>query len=299
MERDSRHINSPLAVQADGLLHRADSLTLQLGGDIRMALMGGRMFVMQVAHPAVGAGVWQHSAFREDPWKRLREIRESGNRFLYNGADAARAEGERLRELHRGIKGTDDQGRAYHALNPQTYGWVHAVFLDTTFAMHELFADPLTRAQQETLFLEWREGGRFFGLREVDLPATLDDYLAFWNDAMRDTVEYSPIVAHLLDPAANIPPPPGWASWVPATPWQRLWRPAGRFSQWLTLATLPPAFRARLPSALHPHLAWTDDDQQRFDRFRQRVRATVSRLPRRLRYTGDAWRAMRRKKRMV
>lgn len=299
MERESQHIDSPLAVQAGGLLHRPDSLTLQLGGDIRVALMGSRMFVMQVAHPAVGAGVWQHSAFREDPWKRLREIRESGNRFLYNGADAARAEGERLRELHRGIKGTDEKGRAYHALNPQTYGWVHAVFLDTTFATHELFADPLTRAQQEGLFLEWREGGRFFGLRETDLPATLDDYLAFWNDAMRDTVEYSPIVAHLLDPAANIPPPPDWASWVPAASWQRLLRPASRFSQWLTLATLPPAFRARLPAELHPHLAWTADDQQRFDRFRQRVRATVSRLPRRLRYSSDAWRAMQRKKRMV
>lgn len=274
------------AIPAGGLLHRPDALTLRCGGDIRMALMSGRLFVLQVAHPAVGAGVWQHSAFREDPWKRLREIRASGRRFLYSGPAAARAEGERLRALHRDIKGTDDQGRRYHALNPATYGWVHAVFLDTTFALHELFAEPLTRDQQQQLFAEWREGGLFFGLRDSDLPRTLDEYRAFWDDALARTLEYGDIVAFLLDPHASAPPPPRG---LPAPLWHRLWQPAGRFSHWLTLATLPPVFRARI-AAQHP---WTADDQERFDRFRARVRTVVSHLPDRLRYPADVRRAMR------
>ena len=85
-------------------------------GDIRSWLMSGRTFLMQVAHPAVGAGVWEHSSFRKDPWRRLREIDRSGQNFVLRGRDASLREGARLRRMHRNIAGMDSRGRAYHAL---------------------------------------------------------------------------------------------------------------------------------------------------------------------------------------
>src|SRR5262245_35992363 len=82
-------------------MHGPDSLSIRAWGDVLSWFMSGRTFVMQVAHPAVGAGVWEHSAFREDPWKRLREIQRSGRNFALRGREASREEGARLRYLHR------------------------------------------------------------------------------------------------------------------------------------------------------------------------------------------------------
>src|SRR5690606_37070128 len=83
-------------------MHHRDSLYLKLGSDLRNALcMGGAMFVMQVAHPKVGAGVGQFSNFREDPWHRLREIAKSGENYIFKGKQSGLEEGRRLRELHR------------------------------------------------------------------------------------------------------------------------------------------------------------------------------------------------------
>lgn len=274
------------ALPDTGLLHRPDSMSLRYGGDLRVALLSSRMFVLQVAHPAVGAGVWEHSAFRSDPWKRLREIRESGRRFMYSSAGAAREEGARLRELHRDIKGVDAQGRQYLALNPQTYGWVHAVFLDTTIAAHALFGTPLTRDEQTLLFLEWREGGLYFGLRDQDLPRTLEAYEVFWNDALENTVQWSPILAYLL--SADMPIPPAPAAHIPEALWRAVWPALGRTSHALTLGTLPPVLQDRF----RDHLEWSVQDQRRFDKNCVRVRRVFSWLPKRLRYAPDAWRAM-------
>ncbi len=130
-------------------MHGPDSLTIRLAGDLRMGLLGGRTFVMQVAHPAVGAGVNEFSEFRSDPWKRIEQITQSGIRYLYRGEAVGFEEGRRLRRIHKSIQGTDSRGRAYHSLDPDVYGWVHFVFFDSIVTAHELLAEPLTRPQQE------------------------------------------------------------------------------------------------------------------------------------------------------
>ena len=273
-------------IDSEQALHAADGITQRCAGDVRMGLLAGRMFVLQVAHPAVGAGVAQHSAFRADPWSRLRAIERSGRQFLWSGAAAARAEGERLRAAHRDIHGVDGQGRRYHALEPRAYGWVHMVFLDTTLTLAALYGDPLARAEEEQLFAEWHQGGHFLGLRDRDLPRDLDDYRARFDAAVADELEYNEVVAALLAERA-VPPAPAWAAALPRAAWAALWRPLGASARWLTLAALPPPYRAKLPA---PHV-WTAVDERRFDRVRALVRAIAPRLPDRLRRSADARRA--------
>src|SRR5689334_7741234 len=106
-------------------MHAPDSLTVRYAGDIRTIMLGPRTFLMQVAHPAVGAGVNEFSSFREDPFRRLREVARSGDAFMFSGRKAAEREGERLRHMHRNIQGKDSAGKAYHSLDPEVYGWVH------------------------------------------------------------------------------------------------------------------------------------------------------------------------------
>lgn len=265
-------------------VHAPDSLTLNIGGDIRSTLMAGRTFVMQVAHPQVGAGVGQLSNFRNDPWHRLREINKSGERFAFSGREAGIAEGKRLRELHRNIKGVDSNGNAFHSLHPSVYGWVHTIFLDTMVTQCRLYGTPLNRHEEEQLFEEWRESGRLFGLRDQDMPVSLDQYWRFYNEMIADTLEYNDVIASILGMAA---PAPDALAWLPDWIWSGLWSPVQKLNYKLTLAALPPAFRAKI-AAQHP---WSEQDEKSMRRFQKRVRMIVPRLPERLRYTAAAYRA--------
>ena len=190
---------------------------LTYSGDIRMLLMASRTFVMQLAHPAVGAGVMQHSRFREDPWSRLREIAYSGNQITFGDHTSASREGARLRDLHRNIKGIDQHGQRYHALHPRTYGWVHFIFLESTLTAHVLFAKPIPAPEQQMLFQQWRDSGHYFGLRDQDLPRTLDQYWRYYDEMMATTLEYNDAIDYIIHVANHTPPPPPQLSAMPCT----------------------------------------------------------------------------------
>lgn len=263
-------------------MHAPDSLTMRSSGDIRSYLMAGRTFLMQVAHPAVGAGVWEFSNFRNDPWHRLRELDRSGNNFLFSGKAASREEGLRLRRLHKDIQGLDTRGRKYHSLDPQVYGWVHTVFLDSIVTMHRLYGTPLTRAEEEQLFIEWRQGGRMFGLKDRDMPESLDAYWRYYEHMIETELEYTEVVRFMLS-GATPPRPPALAK-LPEALWKRAWKPLGALQRTLTIATLPPAYRTKIAA----HVPWTEADERRQERFRAVVRTVAPRLPARLRITKPA-----------
>lgn len=263
-------------------MHAPDSLTIRSSGDIRSYLMAGRTFLMQVAHPAVGAGVWEFSNFRNDPWHRLRELDRSGNNFVFSGKAASREEGLRLRRLHKDIQGVDTRGRKYHSLDPLVYGWVHTVFLDSIVTMHKLYGTPLTRAEEEQLFIEWRQGGRMFGLKDRDMPESLDAYWAYYNGMIENELEYTEVVRFML--ANGTPPRPPALKKMPEAVWKQVWKPLGTLSRTLTIAALPPAYRAKISA----EVPWTAADERRQERFRSVVRAVVPRLPERLRVTAPA-----------
>src|SRR2546423_1346976 len=71
---------------------------LPLGG-------GPRALLLRLAHPAVAAGVADHSDFRRGRWARLDGTLRSYLRIVYGTRTAARAEIRRLNGLHETITG--------------------------------------------------------------------------------------------------------------------------------------------------------------------------------------------------
>jgi uncharacterized protein (DUF2236 family) len=88
---------------------------------------GPRALLLQIAHPAVAAGVAEHSDFKADPWRRLAATLRSFLTIVYGTTSAARAEIRRLNTLHRGIVGP-----GYAARDPALALWVHATLIDST-----------------------------------------------------------------------------------------------------------------------------------------------------------------------
>ena len=258
------------------------TLAIRYGGDLRNLLMSNRTFILQLAHPSVGAGVVQHSNFRSDPWSRLREIAYSGNQMMFRGHEAAVAEGVRLREMHRHIKGTNAHGERYHALNPKVYGWVHFVFYESNLTCHQLFGNPIPEDEQEALFQNWRQSGQYFGLRDQDLPASQEAYWAKWQAMMRDQLESNDAIDFILNLEQHQPKPPPRLDWMPAPVWKTIWRPLAKEADLITVGTLPQTFRDKLG------LDWSAKQQRRFDKLRGRVQQLFNWMPAQWRLMPEA-----------
>ena len=135
---------------------------------------GPRALLLQLAHPAVAAGVADHSDFRADPWRRLAGTLRSYLTIVYGSTGVARAEIRRLNALHRGVTGP-----GYAARDPELGLWVHATLIDSTIAVADAWLEPIPTARRETFYAETRPIGRAFGIPEASLPADLEAFEAY------------------------------------------------------------------------------------------------------------------------
>src|SRR4051794_38066624 len=182
------------------------SVVWRVGGDWRMMLGGGRGLILQVAHPTVAAGVGQHSDFATAPWKRLAGTLDLYMRVIYGGRHESAAEaGERLRGMHKRIKGVTPDGGRYHALDPAAFHWVHATLVDTQVEMVERFGRALTTLERELFYEEMCEVAKLYGLRERDMPpdwTAFQDYMdEMVRTELRDSATLQAVIRSIFNPA--------------------------------------------------------------------------------------------------
>ncbi|WTO74335.1 DUF2236 domain-containing protein [Streptomyces sp. NBC_00210] len=260
-----------------------------LVGDIRGLLMLPAALTLQVAHPAVGAGVDEHSVFRTDPWGRGERSLRSLQLWVYGG-DAAADEGRRLRELHRGIHGIDAHGRRYRALDPDCYAWVHATGFPVYRHALRYLVRPLTDAQERQLYAEWLQVGRVLGIQDRDMPLSVEEFWPYYRMMLADEVEKTVVVRELTAADRPLPPPdfgPPPVSLLLKAVWPVLLPPFARFRRFITVGLLPPDARDAIG------LEWTDAQERALCRFARVVRVVVPVLPERLRYLPMAREARR------
>jgi uncharacterized protein (DUF2236 family) len=260
-----------------------------LAGDVRALLMLPAALTMQVAHPAVGAGVDEHSVFRTDPWGRGERSLRSLQLWIYGG-EAAATEGRRLRELHRTIQGTDAHGRRYHALSPAYYSWVHATGFPVYRHAARYLVRELTEAEERQLYAEWLQVGRILGIHDRDMPQTIEEFWPYYRKVLADELEATVVVRELVDVDQPVPPPdrgPRAVRAVLRALWPLLCPPLARFRRFMTIGLMPPDAREAIG------LPWTDAQEHRLRRFARVVRAVVPVLPERLRYLPLAREARR------
>jgi uncharacterized protein (DUF2236 family) len=234
-----------------------DSLVWQRLADDRGLLIGGATLVLQVADPAVGAGVEQHSNFRAEPWRRLYGTLVSLTTIVYGTADEAAAEVARLRVMHRTIRGVDAQGRGYAALRPEPWAWVHGTLAWSVIRLNELFRTPFTDAEAEHYWREWLQVGRLLGVRDGDLPDTWAGFCAAIDAA---PLEDNRSVRDVLAAVSSIPPP-AWLRFLGPAWRGAVGRPLGGLARLVTIGGLPPGVAERLGLRL------TERERRRLDRF--------------------------------
>ncbi|MGH8491896.1 MAG: oxygenase MpaB family protein [Moraxellaceae bacterium] len=265
-----------------------DSLAWQHAGDNLQLLMAGTTLVLQVAHPVVGAGVGDHSVFKKDPWGRLKRTTEWGLRLLYGGPVKAPIAGQALRDMHRNIKGQDDKGRRYFALDPEAYTWVHMTSYYAMVITQKYFAArPFTAMEEIQLYEEWLQQGRILGIRDADMPADVGAFWEYFDNMVRNRLEDTDTARYLLDISLSKVKKPPQLKLLPTVIWDAAYAAGGNFAKLACYATMPEALREKYG------VVWDEKAQKRFRRMQRVVRASLPLLPDKIRYMLPAYEALK------
>ena len=254
---------------------------------------GLREAMLQNMHPELAAGVENHSVFFEDPIARGQRSIGPIMSVVYGG-DTSPEWGRLIRDFHRPIKGVDKYGRPSRALNPHTFFWAHATFVEDMITGRELTGFPLAEADKQALYLESIDWYRLFGVSMRPVPPDWDAFQEYWDHMVNDVLEDSRPVRegfrmHRTAPPPSLPRLSDRANAVlgPSVLKPFLQAPAMRFMLWLTRASLPPVVRERLC------LEWTTADELKYKAHRKAVHAFLLALPDELQYFPLARKAKR------
>jgi uncharacterized protein (DUF2236 family) len=189
--------------------------------DSTLVLGGGAAILLQLADPVVAAGVAAHSAFADDPVRRLRHTLGYVYAIMLGDAETVRRAAGYVDRAHAGVPGATDPDRQL---------WVAATLYRVGVQVHELIRGPLPDDLADELYAASAQLGTALQLPAHGWPADRAAFDRYWTDAvqtLRVGDDARAVARDLLNPRR-----------VPA--WVRAGMPLGRT---LTAGLLPASVR--------------------------------------------------------
>lgn len=165
---DQARGEKPVVRRNDGLFG-PDSVAWRVHGDVASMMVGGISgLLLQMLHPAVLAGVWDHSNFRADMHGRLRRTARFIAVTTYGDRAAAETTIKRIRTVHAQVHGILPDGTPYHANDPALLAWVHVTEATSFLNAWIRYAEPaMSRSDQDHYFGEVAQVGLALGADPV------------------------------------------------------------------------------------------------------------------------------------
>jgi uncharacterized protein (DUF2236 family) len=153
----------------------ADRDTLRaLAAEPLVGLAAGRALLMQLAHPAVAAGVAEHSDFADRPLARLFGTLD----FLLITTFGTPEQVGRIAAKVRGIHGAV-RGEGYSGNDPGLQLWVNATLIDSALYVHETLMRPRDDGLPEEYYRQARIVAEVLGCPLDAQPADLAAFRAY------------------------------------------------------------------------------------------------------------------------
>jgi uncharacterized protein (DUF2236 family) len=150
--------------------------------DASMFVGGLRALLLQSLHPLAMAGVAQHSDYRGDPWGRLQRTSTFLAVTTFGTATDAQRAVDKVRGIHRRVRGQAPDGRDYRADDPHLLEWVHIAEVDSFLQAYQLYgAAPLDQAGRDDYVADTARVAAALGVldpprTEADLRSRLAGY---------------------------------------------------------------------------------------------------------------------------
>jgi uncharacterized protein (DUF2236 family) len=252
------------------------SISWRVDREVALLAGGTCALLMQLAHPAVAAGVEQHSDFRTDPFGRLRRTLHSSLSIVFEERSRAERSVARVNAIHRRISGViPESGASYTAADPALLLWVHATLVDTGLRVYDRFVQPLSDEEMDAYHREAREIAVRLGIPMADVPESLPELRAEMRRLIRDgDVSVSPTARRL---AERVLYPAGFP---PRFVWD--------LGNLVSVSLLPAELRRQY------RIPWNGARERAVDRLAALSRRVLPLVPNPLRYVPQARSAERR-----
>jgi uncharacterized protein (DUF2236 family) len=240
-------------------------VTRRINSESVLLLAGGRALLMQLAHPAVAAGVDEHSDFRRRPLARLLRTLELTLTLTFGDRREALAAAHAINRTHQGVRGD-----GYSATEPRLLFWVQATLIDSAVVAYQTFVGRLQAQERDEYLAEAQTVGRLLGVPPEAFPR---DFHAFENymegmlsgSELRVDGRARELATYVLHPPVKGVPAAAWAPLAAVTggllpqslreayrlPWRRRERALFAGARWSVprlLPLLPPALRTVPPA---------------------------------------------------
>jgi uncharacterized protein (DUF2236 family) len=146
-----------------------DATLRQIAGEALSLAGGGRALLLQLAHPAVGRGVVEHSDFATRMMDRFHATMTFVYASVFASPDEFAAVRRQVNRAHAPVRGTAREGQpAYSAFDPHLQLWVASTLYATMMQLNERVFGPLSESSREAVYREFTRLGLNLNVREQD-----------------------------------------------------------------------------------------------------------------------------------
>ncbi len=181
-----RKLNINSEFDAKGLFP-PESLTWNINKEAAVLLGGLRALLMQIAHPAVGQGVADHSNFKEEPFGRLFRTLKIVMMIAFGDRNDAQQAAKFLGRIHKHVRGAmpaSTDANEYDARDPDLQFWVFATLVESSIFMYDLLIRPLSPAECEQYYKENLRVADLLGIPDEVRPTSYADFDAYMKQMM-------------------------------------------------------------------------------------------------------------------
>ncbi len=169
-------------------LFKPQSAIWQVHGDFTSMMCGGiSALLLQMLHPQVLAGIWEHSNFRDDIFGRLRRTCQFISATTFGPAQTAENLIARIKENHKKVKGETSEGTSYIANDPDLLTWVHVAACSSFMASYLRYSGLKISHERQVQY--YRESGTIaakLGARNIPVtPKEIENYLQDMRSQLR------------------------------------------------------------------------------------------------------------------
>jgi uncharacterized protein (DUF2236 family) len=241
------------------------SMAWRIDGEALVLAGGTAALLMQLAHPAVAAGVAQHSDFQADPFARLRRTLNASYAVVFGTTSRAERAIRRMNAIHGAVRGViPESGERYDARDPALLLWVHATLVDTALRVHDTYVARLSAAEQQAYHAESRQIAIRLGVPADVVPETLVELRAEMLRSMADGTVRVSATARALASSVLYP-----TRFPPRAVWD--------MGHLISMSVLPEPIRRGYG------LSWSPARQRGMDRVGALSRRLLPLVPRRIR----------------
>jgi uncharacterized protein (DUF2236 family) len=240
--------------------HNEGMRLIDMGDEAVLLAAGGRAILLQLANPAVGHAVAEHSSFAADPTRRLRHTLTFVYAIYYGTPGQAEFVTRMVNRAHAPVKSP-----TYDATDPALQLWVTATLYDSAVLMYERVFGALDEASADAVYRDYGEIGVALQMPRELWPDNRAAFADYWQRSLADLTvdeEIRAVADTLLHPSTG-------ALWL---------RAAMPLAGFVTAGLLGPGLRDAFA------LPWSARKQRRFERLLRATALIYPRLPMRVRH---------------